>query len=62
MDKLRIYRRYGEELEGRLRLKTFPLAIKFLKDEKEIPKGAQRPLKDFGHHLSLCQSLHIARR
>ena len=46
MDKLKIYHRYGEELERRLRLKTFPLAIKFLKNEKEIPKGTQRPLKD----------------
>ena len=62
MDKLKIYHRYGEELERRLRLKTFPLAIKFLKNEKEIPKGTQRPLKDFGHHLSLCQSFQIARR
>ena len=53
MAELKIYREHGEDLERRLRLKTFPLALKLLEKEQDIPEGAKRPLKDFGHHLSL---------
>ena len=62
MMDLEICHKYGEEIERRLRLKTFPLAIKLLKREEDIPKMAQRPVRDFGHHLSLCQSYQISRR
>jgi len=56
------YQAWGEELERRLRLKTAPLALKLLEREHEIPAGAKRPLKDFGHHLSLCQAFQLSRR
>ncbi len=62
MADLELYRRYGDELERQLRLKTFPLALKLLKDQSDIPDGAKRPLRDFGHHLSLCQAYQISRR
>ncbi len=62
MADLKKYREYGEELERRLRLKTFPLAIRMLEKEKDIPEGAKRPLKDFGQHFSLCQTLEMSRR
>jgi uncharacterized protein (DUF169 family) len=62
MENLKTYREYGAELERRLRLKTFPVAIKLLEKEKDIPEGAKRPLKDFGHHFSLCQTLEMSRR
>jgi uncharacterized protein (DUF169 family) len=62
MEDLRVYREYGEELENRLRLKTFPVALKLLKSVQEIPEGAIRPVKDLGYHLSLCQAFQISRR
>jgi len=62
MADFKIYQQYGKELERRLLLKTFPLAVKLLEKEGDIPKGAKRPVKDFGHHLSLCQSYQISRR
>ena len=62
MVNLKVYQEYGDELERRLRLKTFPLAIKMLESEKDIPEGAKRPLKDFGHHFSLCQVFQMSRR
>lgn len=62
MADLGVYHAYGEELETRIRTKTFPLAIKLLEREEDIPEGAQRPLRDFGHHLSLCQSYQLSRR
>ncbi len=57
-----VYREYGEEIERRLRLKTFPLALRLLEDEQEIPEGAKRPLRDYGQHLSLCQVFQMSRR
>ena len=62
MAELKTYQEYGEELERRLRLKTFPLALKLLEREQDIPVGAKRPLKDFGQHLSLCQVFQMSRR
>ena len=62
MADLKTYQEYGDELERRLRSKTFPLAIKMLESEKDIPGGAKRPLKDLGHHFSLCQVLQMSRR
>ncbi len=62
MADVKVYQDYGEELERRLRLKTFPMALKLLEKEQDIPAGAQRPLKDFGHHLSLCQVFQMSRR
>jgi uncharacterized protein (DUF169 family) len=62
MADFQIYREYGEELEKRVRLKTFPLAVKLLEKEGDIPDGTQRPLGDFGYHLSLCQGYQISRR
>lgn len=62
MANIKVHHGYGEELEMRLRLKTFPLALKLLENEGDIPDGAQRPLRDFGHHLSLCQAFQISRR
>lgn len=62
MVDLGVYRGYGEELERELRLKTFPLAVKTLEKEGDVPEDAKRPLRDFGHHLSLCQAFQLSRR
>jgi uncharacterized protein (DUF169 family) len=62
MAKFDVFHKYGEELEQRLRLQTFPLAVKLLKIEAEIPEGAERPLKDFGYHIPLCQGLALSRK
>ena len=62
MTQLNIWNGYGEELERQIRLKTFPLALKLLEKEEDIPKGAQRPLRDFGCHLLLCQGFQLSRR
>jgi uncharacterized protein (DUF169 family) len=53
---------YGVELERRLRLKTFPIAVKILERGDDVPEGASRPLRDFGHHLSVCQGFAMSRR
>jgi uncharacterized protein (DUF169 family) len=62
MSKVSNWNDYGLELETRLRLKTFPIAFKLLKTEKDIPEGAQRPARDLGHRMALCQAFQLSRR
>jgi len=60
--KLSVFHEYGKELEQRIRLQTFPVAVKLLEKEEDIPKEAKRPMKDFGYHLLLCQGFAMSRR
>ncbi len=53
---------YGADLLNMLVLRTYPIAIKMLKNESEIPKGAVRPKKDLKTHYSACQAFGIVRR
>jgi len=62
MIELNVYRGYGLELERRLRLRTYPVAVKLLEKESDIPDEAMRPLEDLGYHLSLCQAFQLSRR
>jgi len=62
MTEMETLHKYGEELEKRLRLKTFPLAVKLLEKEADIPEGAVRPLRDLGYHMPLCQAFATSRR
>jgi len=56
------YKEHGEELERRLRLKSYPLALKLLEKESDIPSNSYRPLRDSGYHLLLCQAYEVSRR
>lgn len=62
MTTLDEYRGYGDELEYRLKLKTFPIGVKLLTSEQDISDKAMRPKKDHGTHLPLCQALAMSRR
>ncbi len=59
---LETYNSYGADLEKMMSLRTYPIAIKFLKSESEIPPGAVRPKKDRGEHYAMCQAFALARR
>jgi len=61
MKDLKKYHDYADELERRVRLKTYPIAIKLLQKKANIPKDAKRPLKDFGYHLAQCQAFYLTR-
>lgn len=60
--KLVELRETAEQLEMVLRLQTYPLAVRMVKSEDEIPEGAKRPVRDLGYHLSTCQLFAMARR
>lgn len=53
---------FGEAVDKYLRPRTPPVAIKLLKSAPDIPKSAQRPLKDLKHRVALCQGFAYARR
>jgi len=55
------YREAGKILYDRLHLPTYPVAIKYIKSEDEIPEKAFRPSAK-GQKLSLCQAFTYARR
>ena len=62
MIELETLHNYAEELERRLHLKTFPLAIKLIEKEEDIPEEAVRPIRDWGYHVPLCQAFATSRR
>jgi len=62
MTRLSDINSYGEELEKRLRLQTFPFAVKMIEKEEDVPEGAIRPKRDLGGHLALCQAFAMSRR
>jgi uncharacterized protein (DUF169 family) len=55
-------RKDAEDLEKYLRLQTYPLAIRLLRSESEIPDGARRPKRDEGCQYNACQAFALSRR
>ncbi|MFX0144969.1 MAG: DUF169 domain-containing protein [Candidatus Hodarchaeota archaeon] len=60
-DKLKIYQDYGKKFEEFLRPLTFPIAIKFIKDESEIPPNHKKPKADLNTQIFLCQAFKMVR-
>jgi len=63
------YRIGGMELYDKLRLETFPIAIKYVKSTREtaflaaqIPFLGVRPYKKYGNKIALCQAFLHTRR
>ncbi len=53
---------YDEKLNRYLRLNTFPVSIKFLRNWDELPERTKRPLKDMHNRLTTCQAIALSRR
>jgi len=60
-NKLQIYQDYGKKLEEFLRPQTFPIAIKFIKDESDIPPNHKKPKTDLNVQIFLCQAFKMVR-
>lgn len=52
----------GEKLRNMINPSTFPVAVKFLERENEIPHKAKRPLRDLGVKMAPCQGSAMSRR
>ena len=59
---LRQVHEYSKELEQWLRMRVHPIAVKMLKNKKEVPKGAIIPTRDWKHKYSLCQAFARSQR
>jgi uncharacterized protein (DUF169 family) len=57
-----IYNEYGKQIEEYIRPKSYPLAMRMLKDPEEIPSDAKRPKRDFGACMAACQSFALSRK
>ena len=56
------WQKLGAELYEKLRLLTFPIAVRFIRNlQKELPPGVLRP-KALGRQMTLCQSFTMVRR
>ena len=62
MTRLDDLNNYGKELREKLFLTSYPLAVRMLEKEEDIPPRAQRPLKDLGWHVPQCQAFAMSRR
>jgi uncharacterized protein (DUF169 family) len=62
MTTIEEYNNFGNELENRLKLRTFPIGVKMLENEADIPEHAFRPKRDKGIHLAQCQAFAMSRR
>lgn len=51
-----------EAMATYIKHQTYPLAIKMLQSEDEIPQDAQRPLRNVGASFALCQAFALCRR
>jgi len=59
---LNVYNDYGRRIEEQIRPKSYPLAVKMLEREEDVPEEAKRPKRDFGVCMSTCQCFSLSRR
>lgn len=52
----------NQALNTYIRPLTFPLAIKMLKSEEEIPERTKRPFEHMGKKIAICQGIGMARK
>ena len=55
------YKETAEFIRNDLRLKTFPLAVKFLKDKETLPEKTRRPSLVLKKRITICQGVTMAR-
>jgi uncharacterized protein (DUF169 family) len=55
------FKEMAEWLRNDLRLKTFPVAAKFLKNKAEFPEKVRRPSVALGKRIAVCQGVTMAR-
>lgn len=55
------FREISDQIRNDLRLKTFPTAVKLLKNAAELPGNARRPSVTLGKRIAVCQGVTMAR-
>ena len=62
MDDLDKYKQMGQELIDKLKLRTFPVAVKMILPGKEVSRNALRPQEVFGREIPACMGYTWCRR
>jgi uncharacterized protein (DUF169 family) len=55
------YAQISEAIRDASRLRTLPLAVKFMKDPETFPDKTRRPSMDLGKRITICQAVSMAR-
>jgi uncharacterized protein (DUF169 family) len=59
---MREWQDLGKEIRRYINPESFPVAVKILKDKKEIPDGTRTPLRDLRVKMAHCQTQSICRK
>jgi len=59
---LNVYNEYGRRIEEQIRPASYPLAVRMLESEEDVPEGAKMPRGDYGACMSTCQCLSLSRK
>ena len=51
----------AEFLSANLRLRSFPIGVKFVKDASAFPEKTRRPSEAMGKRITICQGVTLAR-
>lgn len=57
-----IYNEYGMRIEEQIRPSSYPIAVKLIESERDIPKGAKMPRRDYGACMATCQCFALSRK
>ncbi|MFW9970546.1 MAG: DUF169 domain-containing protein [Candidatus Odinarchaeota archaeon] len=60
-EQLQKYHQYGKKIEEYVRPLTFPIAIKLIKDESNIPVNYKKPKANLNVQIFLCQAFKMVR-
>ena len=55
------YNEYGKWLEDSMKLRSYPIAIKWFEHASDVPDDVVFPKKAFGKHMAVCQAFSYAR-
>lgn len=55
------FKKAAEFIRNDLRLKSYPVAVKFYKEGDALPEKTRQPSKAFGKRVAICQALTMAR-
>jgi uncharacterized protein (DUF169 family) len=62
MGNLKNYHDIGQELTNKLRLLTYPVAVRLIKPDEKEPEGSVRPIEAFGAEVPACLVYTYCRR
>lgn len=62
MEDLGKYHEFGKELIDKLKLVTYPIAVRMIRPDEKEPEGTIRPLQVFGSEIPACLAYTYCRR